>query len=63
MTAIARYALRVPEEMRKEIAKIAKEQGLTMNGLIKEILWDWIQEQREVGEPATNKENERRKTK
>lgn len=49
MTAITRYALRVPEEMRKEIAKIAKEQGVTMNGLIKAILWDWAKTQKGAG--------------
>ena len=57
-----RFLINVPETLHKALKEESKHRGQTLTGMIRGILWDWIQEQREIGEPATNKENERRKT-
>lgn len=60
---IKTFTLRYPEELKAELMRYVKQRGGTMNGLILTILWDWIQAQREIGEPPANKEIERRKPK
>lgn len=59
---IKTFTLRYPEELKAELMRYVKQRGGTMNGLILTILWDWVKAQRENGEPASNKEIERRKT-
>ncbi len=36
--------LRVPDDVRETLMTYAKEHGLTRNGLVLQILWDWIEE-------------------
>jgi hypothetical protein len=36
------FTLRMPENLRDKLKKIVKEKGLTLNSLILQILWDWI---------------------
>lgn len=57
-----RFLISVPEILHKALKEESKHRGQTLTGMIRGILWDWIQEQREVGEPPANKEIERRKT-
>lgn len=42
MTKIIRSTLRLPEALHQELLAIADEQGSTLNGMVKQILWDWL---------------------
>ena len=42
MTKTIRSTLRLPEALHKELLAIANEQGSTLNGMVKQILWDWL---------------------
>lgn len=42
MTKIIRNTLRLPEKLHQELLTIADEHGSTLNGLIRQILWDWL---------------------
>lgn len=59
---IKTFTLRYPEELKAELMRYVKQRGGTMNGLILTILWGWVKAQHENGDPPTNKEIERRKT-
>lgn len=41
-----RFLINVPTTLRDELRTIAKAQGTTLNGLIRQILWDWIEERK-----------------
>ena len=41
-----RFLLNIPEELKTSLREIAKERGLTLNGLIRNILWDWLEKER-----------------
>ena len=43
-----RCTLRLPAELHRELFSIAQDQGWTLNGLIKKILWDWLREQQKA---------------
>ena len=46
-----RFLIDVPEELRDILKANAKPRGQTLNGLIREILWDWVKknEQNKAG--------------
>ena len=37
--------IRTPEELKNRLREKALQKGLTLNGLIKQILWDWVEKQ------------------
>ena len=39
---MVRFLINVPEELRDILKDTAKPRGQTLNGLIREILWDWV---------------------
>lgn len=43
-----RFTLRVPESLFAEIKIKAKKQGVSVNALILQILWDWVNDQARV---------------
>lgn len=43
---IKTMTVRVPDKMRKELKELASEQGLTRNGLILQILHNWLKKQK-----------------
>lgn len=59
-----RFLINVPEELRDILKANAKPRGQTLNGLIREILWDWVKKNEqnkagkgeggERGEPTRN---------
>lgn len=38
---------RLPDELKKDLQMRARQMGLTLNGLILHILWDWVDGQRD----------------
>lgn len=40
--------IRIPNDLQKKLADLAKEQGFTRNGLVLKILWDWLKEQEKI---------------
>lgn len=40
---MVRFLINVPEDLHKILKAFAKEQGQTLNGLIRQILWEWIE--------------------
>ena len=42
---MVRFLVNVPDELHKTMKRIARKQGQTLNGLIRQILWDWLKEQ------------------
>lgn len=40
---VIRFLINIPTALRDELRTIAKAQGSTLNGLIRQILWDWIE--------------------
>ncbi len=42
---MVRFLINVPEELRAILKKSAKSKGQTLNGLIRQILWDWVKAQ------------------
>ena len=46
MTKITRSTLRIPEELLDGLKEIAQRKGQTLNGLIRDILWDWLERER-----------------
>jgi len=41
---MVRFLLNVTERMHDALKKVAKEEGRTLNGLIRDILWEWLEE-------------------
>jgi predicted HicB family RNase H-like nuclease len=37
-----RFLVNVPDDLHTNLRKIAKSRGQTLNGLIRQILWDWV---------------------
>lgn len=52
MTQIKRCTLRIPKKLHDELQAIAKEGAWTFNGLVKQILREWLAEQLAKGEKA-----------
>ena len=48
---MVRFLINVPEELRDILKANVKPRGQTLNGLIREILWDWVKknEQNKAG--------------
>jgi len=40
---MTKYLLSMPIELKEMLQKSATKKGLTLNGLILQILWDWIE--------------------
>ena len=36
-----RFLISIPVELRDELRKAAREEGFTLNGFIRKLLWDW----------------------
>lgn len=43
----ARYTFRMPQDLMEKLKNESKQQGVSLNALILQILWEWI-ERREV---------------
>ncbi len=44
--------IRPPDELRQQIRASAERKGLTVNALILQILWDWVQSQDKTNQSA-----------
>ncbi len=42
---MVRFLISTTDETRNELKSIANQRGQTLNGLIRQILWDWLREQ------------------
>ena len=42
-----RFLVNVPDNLHKELKKEASARGQTLNGLIRSILWDWVDRNKE----------------
>lgn len=42
---MVRFLISLPEGTRETLKKIACSRGQTLNGIIRQILWDWVKEQ------------------
>lgn len=40
--------MRVPENLKKQLRKHASEKGLTLNAFLLDIIWNWLEEHKEV---------------
>ncbi len=40
-----RFLVNVPTELHALLRETAEKQGQTLNGLIRQILWDWVERQ------------------
>lgn len=45
---MVRFLLNVTESMHDDLKRAAKEDGRTLNGLIRDILWTWLEERKGV---------------
>ena len=43
---MVRFLVNIPETLRMYLKQTAKTKGQTLNGLIREILWDWADKQK-----------------
>lgn len=41
---MVRFLISVPEDLRETLKCIARPRGQTLNGLIRQILWEWVKE-------------------
>lgn len=46
--------IRPPDELRKAVKAIAKKRGHTVNQLVNQILWDFVDEEQKKGEKRAN---------
>ena len=44
---MVRFLLSLPDELQQKLKIIAKEQGQTLNALIRQIIWEWISSREE----------------
>lgn len=42
---VVRFLINIPEELRNILKTHAKSSGQTLNGQIRQILWDWVKQQ------------------
>ncbi len=47
---MAQMLIRLPDELKRDFQTWARQMGLTLNGLILQILWDWVKRQGPVDE-------------
>lgn len=47
---MVRFLVSTTEEMHRDMKKWSESKGQTLSGLIRGILWDWMQEQSEAEE-------------
>ncbi|MEG0693486.1 MAG: hypothetical protein RR444_10465 [Oscillospiraceae bacterium] len=45
---MVRFLINVPEETHNDLKKVAKPRGQTLNGLIRQILWDWLKKNKDI---------------
>ena len=43
---MVRFLISVPMELRNELRSAARKGGFTLSGLIRQILWDWVKEEK-----------------
>lgn len=41
---MVRFLINIPEDLRDTLRSIATPRGQTLNGLIRQILWDWAKQ-------------------
>lgn len=46
---MVRFLINIPETLREDLRKVARLRGQTLNGLIRQILWDWARENEKNG--------------
>lgn len=39
-----RFLLNVPNDLHQRLSALARKRGQTLNGLVRQILWDWLTE-------------------
>ncbi len=39
---MVRFLINIPETLKSRLQQISRAQGCTLNGLIRQILWDWV---------------------
>ena len=49
---MVRFLINIPEGLRDTLKAIAQPRGQTLNGLIRQILWDWVKAQENKNSPA-----------
>lgn len=49
---MVRFLINIPEGLRETLKSEAKPRGQTLNGLIRQILWDWVKAQENKNNPA-----------
>lgn len=42
---MTRFLINTTEELKNSLTYIAKERGQTLNGLIRQILWEWLEKE------------------
>lgn len=42
---MVRFLINIPQELRETLKDIARSRGQTLNGLIRQILWEWTNSQ------------------
>lgn len=47
---MVRFLISLSEDTRETLKKIAASRGQTLNGLIRQILWEWVREQEKAAE-------------
>lgn len=47
--------VRPPDKLKKKIEKMAYEKGFTLNHLVIQILWEWVEEQEKSSQAGANK--------
>ena len=40
---MVRFLISIPNELKALLKNVARTQGQTLNGLIRQILWDWVE--------------------
>lgn len=48
---MVRFLVNVPKELHRCLKEVAMAQGQTLNGLIRQILWDWLKDNGKEGWP------------
>lgn len=47
---MVRFLINIREDMRDDLRDMAQLRGQTLNGLIRQILWDWLKQQEKAEE-------------
>lgn len=49
---MVRFLINLPEDLRDDLRTMARPRGQTLNGLIRQILWEWIKKEQYKKEPS-----------